>query len=480
MSVAPRSPETIRRLRELNDRFTDIGAAERANYQIYLTELCEAIGVEKPRPAAASVGRVAESTTYQFEFPVQATTRDGVVSTNFIDLFKAGCFAIEAKDSIDGASTTKLLTKAFGQVVNYARDLAERPPYIMVLDVGKSLTFWDRWQGTYGGYHLGTRMDLRTLADRPDDVALLRDIWNEPSRRDPRRHAQAITVEIAALLGELSKTMEDRGEDAEQVARFLMRCVFSMFAEDVTLLPNKAFTRLLDAVMNEPAERFVEAAEDLWKAMDAGTRFGYDRILRFNGHFFANAEALPLQKSELALLRHAAAADWSAVEPSIFGTLLVRALSADERHRLGAEYTPRAFIERLVRPTVEEPVRERWTAVQADVMQLRERGKPADVKAAEARLLEFHGWLRGLRILDPACGSGNFLYVTMHALKRVEVEVFRLLADRRLARRGGGADRGSEAARRHARCHRGRRYRTLRGRPARDRRATSRNPRHPR
>lgn len=118
MSVAPLSPETIRRLRELNDRFTDIGAAERANYQIYLTELCEAIGVEKPRPAAASAGRVAESTTYQFEFPVQTTTRDGVVSTNFIDLFKAGCFALEAKDSIDGASTTKLLTKAFGQVVN--------------------------------------------------------------------------------------------------------------------------------------------------------------------------------------------------------------------------------------------------------------------------------------------------------------------------------------------------------------------------
>ena len=172
--------------------------------------------------------------------------------------------------------------------MNYARDLAERPPYIMVLDVGKSLTLWDRWQGTYGGYHLGTRIDLRTLADRPADVALLRDIWNDPGTRDPRRHAQAITVEIAALLGELSRTMEDRGEDAERVARFLIRCVFSMFAEDVKLLPNKAFTRLLDAVMDEPPDRFVEAAEDLWKAMDAGTRFGYDRILRFNGHFFAS------------------------------------------------------------------------------------------------------------------------------------------------------------------------------------------------
>jgi hypothetical protein len=444
-TVAPLSPEIIRRLRDLNDRFTDVGAAERANYQIYLMKLCEAIGVEEPRPAAVG-GRVAEHTAYQFEFPVQTTTRDGVVSTNFIDLYKSGCFALEAKQSADGASANTLLTKAFGQVSNYARDLSDRPPYIMVLDVGKTLIIWDRWQGSYGGFQLGMRMDLRTLADRPQDVALLRDIWNNPSLRDPRRHAQAITVEIAGLLAELSATLESRGHESERVARFLIRCVFSMFAEDVKLLPNKAFTRLLDAVIAEPPERFVEAAENLWKAMDAGSIFGYDRILRFNGHFFASAEALPLQRKELELLRRASAADWSAVEPSIFGTLLVRALTPEERHRLGAEYTPRAFIERLVRPTVEEPVRERWTAVQAEVMQLREsftlptsttrkltkaeRDKSAEVRAIwAAPVLGFHKWLRGLRILDPACGSGNFLYVTMHALKRVEVEVFRLLAD---------------------------------------------------
>jgi hypothetical protein len=337
------SAETIRKLRDLNERFTDVAASERAKYQIYLIQLCEAIGVETPRPPA-SAARVAENATYQFEFAVQATARDGTVTSNFIDLYKAGCFALEAKDSVEGSSTTKLLTKAFGQVSNYARDLAERPPYIMVLDVGKTLTLWDRWQGTYGGYHLGTQLNLRTLADRPDDVALLRDIWNDPTKRDPRRHAQAITVEIAGLLAELSATLEARGHDAERVARFLIRCVFSMFAEDVKLLPNKAFTRLLDAVIGEPPERFVDAAEGLWKAMDAGTLFGYDRILRFNGHFFADAEALPLLRAEVELLRRASAADWSAVEPSIFGTLLVRALTPEERHRLGAEYTPRAFI----------------------------------------------------------------------------------------------------------------------------------------
>lgn len=432
------APDTIRKLRELATRWTDVGAAERANYSLYLIELCEAIGVERPRPAAQG-GRTAEGIAYQFEFPVQTTTRDGVVSTNFIDLYKSECFALEAKHAAEGASTTTLLTKAFGQVSNYARDLSERPPYIMVLDVGRTLIVWDRWAGTYGGFHLGQRIDLRTLADQPDTVLLLRDIWTDPGVRDPRRYAQKITVEIAGLLAELAATLETRGHDAERVARFLIRCVFSMFAEDVHLLPHKAFTQLLDVVALQDSQAFVDAAEDLWKAMDAGTRFGYHKLLRFNGHFFANAEALPLNSAEIAILRRAAEADWSAVEPSIFGTLLVRALTPEERHRLGAEYTPRAFIERLVRPTVEEPVRERWAAVQAEVLQLmdtkaartaRNANKDsADARKARKSVQGFHAWLRGLQILDPACGSGNFLYVTMHTLKRVEVEVFRLLRE---------------------------------------------------
>ena len=353
------APDTSRRLRELAERWEHAGAAERANYQLYLIELCDAIGVPRPRPAATG-DRIADAAAYQFEFAIKTTTRDGTIATNYIDLYNAGCFALEAKDSDDGAATTKLLTKAFGQVSNYARDLSERPPYILVLDVGKTLLVWDRWPGSYGGFHLGTRIDLRALEHNPANVALLRDIWTNPDIRDPRRHAQAITVEIAGLLGELASTLEQRGHDPERVARFLIRCVFSMFAEDVQLLPDASFKRLLDAVLPSGPDAFVQAAQGLWQAMDAGTMFGYHRLLRFNGHFFANAEALPLERAELELLRRAAEADWSAVEPSIFGTLLVRALSAEERHRLGAEYTPRDFIERLVRPTVEEPVRERW------------------------------------------------------------------------------------------------------------------------
>lgn len=151
--------------------------------------------------------------------------------------------------------------------------------------------------------------------------------------------------------------------------------------------------------------------------------------LRFNGHFFRDRSALPLEQEDLVVLLEAAEADWRWVEPSIFGTLFTRALNPDERHRLGAEFTPRAFVERLVRPTIEEPVRERWKAVEASVFQLRERGRKKDLKAAEKQLYDFHAWLRSLDVLDPACGSGNFLYVSLAALKRIEGEVLQTLED---------------------------------------------------
>jgi len=184
------APDTIRKLNELATRFTDVGAAERANYSLYLIELCEAIGVERPRPAATP-GRSAEGIAYQFEFPVKTTTRDGVVSTNFIDLYKSGSFALEAKDAMDGSSMTTLLTKAFGQVSNYAKDLAERPPYIMVLDVGKTLIVWDRWPGLSLRTHRrrdanpnrvrGVRTQRLTVADG----VLADPVWVEPLLRRP-------------------------------------------------------------------------------------------------------------------------------------------------------------------------------------------------------------------------------------------------------------------------------------------------------
>ncbi|MGI9183158.1 MAG: type IIL restriction-modification enzyme MmeI [Longimicrobiaceae bacterium] len=408
-------------LRELTTRWATARPGERANAQSYVIGLCQALGVEPPRPAGSG---------YEFEYPIRVVSRDGTETTNFIDLYKAHHFALEAKDEAEGKSNDLLLRKAFGQLRGYVGHLPhERPPYLLVLDVGRTLLVWDRWNGDYGGFNAARRIDLRTLADRPEDAELLRDIWTDPAARDPRSRAIVVTREIAGRLGQLAVELEREGYEYERVARFIMRCVFTMFAEDVGLLPGEPFRRLLDEAALEDPREFVPLAAELWRAMDWGERFLLKKLLRFNGHFFRDAEALPLSRNALSFLLSAAEADWQHVEPTIFGTLLTRALDPVKRHRLGAEYTPREFVERLVRPTVEQPLRERWTAVQAEVLQLRESGRPKDRKEAEQRLRDFHEWLRSLRFLDPACGSGNFLYVTMHLVKRIELEVIRALEE---------------------------------------------------
>ena len=417
--------EIAHRLKTLAENWAGARAGERANLQLYVVELCEALGVGRPQP---------RGTGYEFELQIDAISVEGTEAKNFIDCWKAGHFALEGKDDAPtkkgSTANEALLRRAYGQVRNYVHHVPGEapPPYLMVLDVGKTLIVWDRWSGVYGGFEAGHRIDLATLHRRPDDIALLRDVWEHPAARDRRGRAQAVTTEIAGKLARLAAALEGRGHPQEEVARFLMRVVFSCFAEDVGLLPAESFRQTVTeaGLKGSPAE-FTAAVEGLWRLMDIGGRVGPLKLLRFNGHFFQDATALPLTRDELALLEAAARADWAEVEPAIFGTLLTRALDPEERHRLGAEYTPPAFIERLVRPTVEEPLRARWTAVEAEVVQLLESGKPKDRDRAAERVEAFHDALLGLRFLDPACGSGNFLYVTMHLVKNIEVEVLRTL-----------------------------------------------------
>lgn len=400
----------------LAERWSSARAAERANAQSYIIELCEALELPRPQPAGSG---------YEFEYPMKLASRDGTETQGFVDLYRTGCFVLEAKDYDAGGGGDLAMRRAYGQARMYASNdpSGVAPPYLLVLDVAKTLTVFHRWNGTFQGFATGHRIDLTTLHARIAEVQLLRDIWLNPSARDPRIRAQAVTTDIAEKLAKLAAALEQRDFGQERVARFLMRVVFSCFAEDVGLLPKETFRQTVqNAGVNGDPARFAKAVAALWKAMDEGEMFGSETLLRFNGHFFRDAEALPLTREEIILVLEAARADWADVEPSIFGTLLTRALDAAERHRLGAEYTPRSFIERLIRPTVEEPVRERWTAVQAEALQLREAGRPKDRVAAADRIRQFLTWIRGLRVLDPACGSGNFLYVTMHVLKDIEYE----------------------------------------------------------
>ena len=405
-------------LQVLAARWADARANERGNFQTYLIELCEALGVERPGPSGSG---------FEFELPIKVITKEGEQVPNFIDCWRRDFFAIEAKDDETGRSREQLMRRAFGQVRNYVTYApGGMPPYIMVMDVARLLLVWNRWTGNYGDWQASKRIDLTRLAEHPEDVDLLRAIWTDPASLDPRARAQAVTKEVAGYLANLARKLETTYEQ-ERVARFVMRCVFTMFAEDIGLLDNEPFRHMLERCKAEP-EAFAEQAQALWKAMDAGEKFDFRRIMRFNGHFFRNSEALPLDKDAILILLLAAEADWQDVEPAIFGTLLTRALDPKERHRLGAEFTPRKFVERVVRPTVEEPIRERWVAVQAEVLQLKEGGKRGRARAEE-RLREFHAWLKSLRFLDPACGSGNFLYVTMHIVKLIELELLKELDD---------------------------------------------------
>jgi hypothetical protein len=242
---------------------------------------------------------------------------------------------------------------------------------------------------------------------------------------------------VAERLAELARQLEADKHDQVLIATFLMRCIFTMFAEDVGLLPAGIFTKALKDQWVPNPSAFPAGIQQLWQTMNhGGHMFGVvNKILRFNGGLFASPQALRLNKKALTLLLQAVECDWSGVEPAIFGTLLERALDPKERHALGAHYTPRAYVERLVRPTIEEPLRADWEVVRALVRSNVKASERATTdKAAKDKLKEavtavraFHQKLCETRVLDPACGSGNFLYVTLDLFKRLEGEVLAAL-----------------------------------------------------
>lgn len=412
-------------------RWHNASGSERANYQLFLTELCALLEVDRPDPASLDT----EENAYVFERKVSFRHPDGSTSNGFIDLYRRGSFVCEAKQTnleLDSKGWDNAMLRAHAQAQQYARALPAgegRPPFVILVDVGRNIEIYaefTRSGATYVPYPdpRSHRIRLEDL-HRPEVQDTLRAIWNDPLSLDPARRSARVTREIAGQLASLAKSLEAAGHGADTVAAFLMRCLFTMFAEDVGLLPERSFTGLLEEVRKQP-ELFTRLTPGLWQAMNHGGFSAELRtdVLRFNGGLFADPTALPLDKHQLDLLLAAARADWRHVEPSIFGTLLERALDPRERHQLGAHYTPRAYVERLVLPTVIEPLREEWAIAQATALKHDRDGKR---DKALAELHAFHRRLCSVRVLDPACGSGNFLYVTLEHLKRLEGEVLNAL-----------------------------------------------------
>jgi hypothetical protein len=239
--VHPQSPA----LRALAEKWDAVPAAERANFQPYVTEFCAALGVARPQPRGSG---------YEFEYPVTTTDRKtGKDVTNFVDLYRQGHFILEAKHTEAGAGADRVLGAAYGQAKGYAGDVKHGPPpYLMVMNVGRTLLVYDRWGGSYGGVNAGRRIDLRTLWRDDGNIEFLRTVWENPESLNPAVRGRAVTREVAEQLAKLSASLEGRGMDGERVARFLMRAMFTMFAEDVGLLRDKPFQAALQAFIYPP------------------------------------------------------------------------------------------------------------------------------------------------------------------------------------------------------------------------------------
>ncbi|MFV0446384.1 MAG: type IIL restriction-modification enzyme MmeI, partial [Planctomycetaceae bacterium] len=465
------------------DHWKETAGAELANSQLFLSQLCRLLDVPEPDGTKADEAQ----NTYTFEKAIKFNNGDGSTSDGRVDLYRQGCFVLESKQGSERkadeqaeslASTTRrkkhrsgtaqrgsanweaAMVKARRQAEGYAKALPEWPPFLIVADVGHCFDLYADFSGTGKLYQpfpdpKNYRIRLADLASETPVASrtlpasgtlavdltrgaevrdILRTIWLDPFSLDPSKRAAKVTRELAGRLAKLAKLLEEQRPSAtqtytpEDVAQFLMRCLFTMFAEDVELIPKHSFRHLLESLRDTP-DGFAPTVEALWRDMDNGCDFSpilRAKLKKFNGGLFGNQQALPLNRDQLELLIEAAEAEWRDVEPAIFGTLLERALDPHERHKLGAHYTPRAYVERLVMPTIIEPLREQWDETYAAATALR---NDDDSAAAIQLIREFHEQLCETRVLDPACGSGNFLYVSLELMKRLEGEVLNALRE---------------------------------------------------
>ena len=380
--------------------------AERAACQEHFIDLCRLL--DEPTPNTDPDG-----STYAFEKgATKATGGDG-----WADVWRRGCFGWEYKGK------HKDLEAAHRQLLLYAGALGN-PPLLVVSDIAR-IVIRTNWTNSISERH---EVLLPDLAD-PAKRQLLKHVLSDPEPLRPGKTREALTAQAAADFAELAKRLRSRGHDAQAVAHFVNRLVFCLFADDVALLPPGLFERMLTAARRTPG-RFTDFATRLFRAMaERGGEVDFTPVQWFNGGLFDDDAALPLDADDIALLERTAALDWADIDPSILGTLFERGLDPDKRSQLGAHYTDREKIEKLIDPVIRRPLLAEWTAakerIAASLAKAAEAraGSPAARRARAAAETELRGFLdrlRAFRVLDPACGSGNFLYLSLLALKDIE------------------------------------------------------------
>ena len=371
--------------------------SERSGAQPYFMDLCALLGV--PTPGSAG--------DYLFEQHALVLGE----ARGYADVFYRNRFAWENK------APGKNLDAALRQLQQYSLALGN-PPLLVVCD-RLIIRIHTQFNGHPSETHL---IRLPDLAD-PAKQQLLRRVWLDPESFRPHQTTRTITEAAARSFATLAEQLRARGHGADQVAHFLTQCLFCFFAEDVALLPGRMFERLIDN-RNRSSEQLTDGLRNLFQTMRAGGSFGADDIPWFNGGLFQHIDVPPLEPTAIAELRNAAQMNWSAIDVSIFGTLFERGLDPAKRSQLGAHYTDPATIARIIDPVITRPLLRQWEQAAQELQALTAKIKrhgDAAYKKAHGRFIQWLETLRAFRILDPACGSGNFLFLGLKALKDVEL-----------------------------------------------------------
>jgi type II restriction/modification system DNA methylase subunit YeeA len=419
---------------EFKRKWARYSGKETAAYQEHFNDLCALLG--QPSPAAADPTG-SESFCFQKRvvndaelFAVQDSGRiaeepDDERERGFADVWKKGCFAWEYKGK------KKNLDAAYQQLLRY-RESLRNPPLLVVCDFDRYVVRTN-FNGTVQETHEFTNANI----DNPQTLHLLRAVFTDPEFLKPQRTTDEVTEKLAQQIGEVARSLQERESveliDARsrrelgvaqrknlRIARFLNRIVFCFFAQNSGLLPKDVVTDIFKAGVDDPAH-FAEVLEDLFQKMAKGGTFGAHRIRYFNGHLFEEATVFELTEKEIGKLAVAGEADWQFIQPSIMGNLFERGLDPDQRAQLGAHYTSEEDIKTLVEPVLMAPLRSEWSKIKSELAPafVRGEGKTADRK----RLSIFHDKLAAVTVLDPACGSGNFLYVSLQLLLDLEKEL---------------------------------------------------------
>ena len=417
---------------EFKKKWSRYQGKETSGYSEHFNDLCRLLGQQTPAEADPSgsdffcfqkrVVKAAELCDLR-DSPAAGEPAE----RGFADVWKKGCFAWEYKGK------KKNLDEAYRQLLRYRESLLN-PPLLVVCDFDRYIVKTN-FNGTVQEVYEFTNDQI----DRPENLRLLRALFEDPDFLKPTRTTAAVTESLAQKFAEVAKSLQKRAcaelADARsraemnfaqrknlRIARFLNRIVFCMFAEDTRLHPEDLFSEILKSAVDDPAH-FAATLEDLFKVMAAGGNFGQYKIRHFNGHLFEDATVFELNEAELRILGEAAEADWQFIQPGIMGTLFERALDGEGnlRAQLGAHYTSEADIKTLVEPVLMQPFRREWAKIKGELAAAYIKGK-GDA-AQRDRLAKFLKQLSAVTVLDPACGSGNFLYVSLQLLLGLEKEV---------------------------------------------------------